>query len=319
MEKRKDVGEIQSLIVRIFISSPGDVSEERAITLRVLQHLQERQRYKERVWFKALSWDAPGATVAKEATETPRLSVNRAIGSPTECDLVVVILRSKLGTPLLEHHRKPDGTLYASGTGCEFDTAIRAHESSNGRPRVLVYRRMERIALDPEDDDFDERTQQRRAVKKFFEKFNAASGAILRGVDSYETTTEFEKDFDTPVRDWIDEILEQHERAGRQTSLRSVTSAAPQGPPFPSLRAFKQDEASFFSGRGPEFFRAHKLLIFSREMRKEGAIDIEGPGLFSDTGLTHSCQPEKRDFATDETTPKRRGALRQEAPPRPFL
>jgi hypothetical protein len=52
---------------------------------------------------------------------------------PAECDLAIVLLWGRMGTPLTE--KKADGTPYLSGTGWEFENALEADKT------VLLYRR----------------------------------------------------------------------------------------------------------------------------------------------------------------------------------
>jgi hypothetical protein len=50
---------------------------------------------------------------------TPQEAVNRSLSKPSQCDVVVVILWGRMGTPLPESYKKPNGTLYLSGTEWE--------------------------------------------------------------------------------------------------------------------------------------------------------------------------------------------------------
>jgi hypothetical protein len=91
--------------LRIFISSPGDVGLEREICGRVIDRLQ-------------------GKFGSHFALETVRLEDRPAratdtfqaqIVPPSETDIVVGILWSRLGTPLPDDFRRPDGSRYGSG------------------------------------------------------------------------------------------------------------------------------------------------------------------------------------------------------------
>ena len=55
-----------------------------------------------------------------EAGLTPQEAINRGIAKPSECDLVIVILWSRMGTPLPPEYTKPDGTTSLSGTEWEY-------------------------------------------------------------------------------------------------------------------------------------------------------------------------------------------------------
>ncbi len=101
--------------MKIFLSSPGDVAEERTLAREVLQRLQRTPLLKGKVTIEVVSWDDPDAPAPMFATLTPQEAVNRGLSKPSECDLTVVILWSRMGTPLPEP-RKADGSRYLSGT-----------------------------------------------------------------------------------------------------------------------------------------------------------------------------------------------------------
>ncbi len=96
-----------------------------------------------------VSWDDPAAPAPILADRTPQKSVSRARRRPSECDIVVVVLWTRLGTPLPDEHRKADGGTYGSGTEWEYEDALRA----TPRPDILVYRRTERVLLDADDPE----------------------------------------------------------------------------------------------------------------------------------------------------------------------
>jgi hypothetical protein len=110
--------------LRIFVSSPGDVAEERRIARDVIERLPREPLLEGKLAMDAVMWDAPSSPVPLAANETPQASVNRYKGLASDCDLVVVILWRRLGTPLAGEFRKADGSAYRSGTEFEFEDAI---------------------------------------------------------------------------------------------------------------------------------------------------------------------------------------------------
>jgi len=87
------------LELRIFLSSPGDVSDERGLTRRVLNGLSQEYGLRDRVHFEEVLWDDPGAPVPLDAHLTPQEAINNRCHKPSECDIAVVILSSRMGTP----------------------------------------------------------------------------------------------------------------------------------------------------------------------------------------------------------------------------
>ena len=75
--------------------------------------------------FDVVSWDDPDAPNPMPAGLTPQEAVNRFGPRPSECDIVVVVLWSRLGTPLdlSVFGEKPGGGPYLSGTEWEFEDA----------------------------------------------------------------------------------------------------------------------------------------------------------------------------------------------------
>ena len=110
----------QAPVVRIFLSSPGDVAAERKFARELIEgELQKSPSYRS-LKLQVIAWDDPDARIPMLANETPQESVNNARPRPSTCDIVIVILWARMGTPLPETIRKPDGTRYLSGTEWEY-------------------------------------------------------------------------------------------------------------------------------------------------------------------------------------------------------
>src|SRR5580700_1340401 len=106
-----------SMKFRIFVSSPGDVAEERIIAERILRRLADR--YAGVVSIEPILWEHEPLA----ATDT----FQAQIPPSGETDVVVCILWARLGTRLPAQIKRPDGTPYDSGTEFEFETAAAAH------------------------------------------------------------------------------------------------------------------------------------------------------------------------------------------------
>jgi hypothetical protein len=82
----------QAPIVRIFLSSPGDVADERKIARELIEgELQKRVSYRD-LKLEVIAWDDPDARIPMLANETPQESVNNARPRPSTCDIVIVVL-----------------------------------------------------------------------------------------------------------------------------------------------------------------------------------------------------------------------------------
>lgn len=173
------------LTLRVFLSSPGDVAEERRRAREVMETLEAGHLLRGRVRFDIVAWDDERAAVPMDGRETPQTSVNRYAGRPADCDLTLVVLWSRLGTPLPPDIARPDGTRYQSGTVWEYEDATAAN-----RP-VFVYCRTDtpQIALDA--PDFEARRAQFAAVKGFFARFTNTEGSLQAGFNSYPDPERF--------------------------------------------------------------------------------------------------------------------------------
>jgi hypothetical protein len=78
-------------VLRIFVSSPGDVGEERVMTARVVQRLQGW--FGQSVKLQPIFWEHE----PMRATTHPQ----EQIPLPSQCDIVVCLLWSRLGTWLI--------------------------------------------------------------------------------------------------------------------------------------------------------------------------------------------------------------------------
>src|SRR5262249_53006563 len=138
-----------------------------------------------------VSWDHPGLETPLAAQLTPQEAINASRPKPSECDVVLVILWARIGTPLPSEYVKADGTRYESGTEWAHSDAVAASEKS-GAAQPVVERRTEEIRLNPDDADFDERVDQRRRVQRFFATFRNSDGSPRRSCHDYSTPPAFE-------------------------------------------------------------------------------------------------------------------------------
>src|SRR4029453_9221725 len=108
-------------------------------------------------------WDDPEAPAPMLANLTPQESVTQGLLRPSDCDIVVTIFWSRMGTPL-EKPLKRDKTPYLSGAEWEFEDARR------GQRDILLYRRVSKVAVDIDDPKLEEKRAQKKLVDRFFER-----------------------------------------------------------------------------------------------------------------------------------------------------
>ncbi len=252
--------------IRVFLASPGDVNDERAIALEVFDLLEYEPLFKRNgaggVSIHAIAWDKPGGDTPMRATMTPQTAIKQGLLLPSQCDIVVVLFWGRMGTELpYPEYQKPDGTKYLSGTEWEFHDAVRA-ERASGKPITLVYRRTETPHIDMKNR---KHLAQYHAVLDFFEQFSDPStGVLVGGINEYETPEDLRYKLTTHLRHTIERILAEEGFAipagdaklesAVTTTSRPLVAAPPLwvGSPFPGLRSFTEVDAPIFFGRGPE-------------------------------------------------------------------
>lgn len=179
------------LHLKVFISSPGDVPEERRLAREIIESLPGDIAYRGKITTEAIAYDDPDAPSPMPAGINPQLAVNRYKGPAGACDLTVVILWSRLGTPVSADILRPDGSRFESGTVSEFEDALAAGKE------VWLFRRSEkpRIDLDLPDDKIAAGKAQYRAVETFLGRLKNADGSAAGGRHDYADPAAFGKLF----------------------------------------------------------------------------------------------------------------------------
>ncbi len=282
--------------IRIFLSSPGDVNEERALTRKVIDELHLEPLLRDKVSLQCIAWDDLSARTPMLATLTPQEAINRSLPKPSECHIVIVIFWSRMGTPLPDNYHKSDGSRYLSGTEWEYLDAIDgANQHAQKFPLVAVYRRTEKPQIDLSAPDVIERYQQYQLVDKFFEQFKSADGSLRGGINQYASPAEFQTFIENDLKMLITQVLESPENDPPQEAPATQTLPSIwQGSPFPGLRAFTADDEPIFFGRGRE---TDALVSRVKENRFVGVVGASGSGKSSLVGA--GLIPRMRGNAID--------------------
>ena len=240
----------QHPLIRVFLSSPIDVVEERGLAMQVLDQLNYDFQIRGKITIEVVAWDKPGDETPMSARLSPQEAINKGLLKPSNCEVVVVIFWSRMGTPLPDEFKRPDGSRYLSGTEWEYEDAL----YSPNQPEILVYRRSEKNLLDPDDVQFTEKYEQLKRVKKFFESFLNPDGSIKRGWNNYQTPEDFRELFERHAKKTVLKFLESPSQIKSVTrdGLSPKSLAFWKGSPFPGLRSFTKEDAPIFFGRGRE-------------------------------------------------------------------
>lgn len=285
--------------VRIFISSPGDVGDERELARQVVQSLQ--RRYAGRLLLKPLLWE--------DLPLQPDITFQQGIDlilSERGVDVAVFILWSRLGSPTGPMVTRPDGAPYRSGTEREFDLMMRARAKSRessgvARPDVLVYTRQDDASWEERlrgttTSEKDEMLRQKKLVEGFIsEEFeDAATGMNLRAFHSFDRP----RSFASRLRNHLQELLDD---LGGLELVDPVWDIGEYGPPFMGLSPYEYEHAAAFSGREDETVAVHHAL---RSRARDGIafVLISGASGSGKSSLARAgVLPAVTEFEIDET------------------
>ncbi len=220
--------------LRVFVSSPGDVAEERLIARRVIGRLEAQ--FGDLLHLEPLFWEHEPLLATA--------SFQEQITRPSDTDIAITILWSRMGTALPGHIRRPDGRTYASGTEFELEDAVEGFRR-NGKPELLVYRKTATPTWPADDALAAQRLEQKIALDRFISSWfvDRESGAFTSAFHPFESPADFEELLETHLTRMIERTLGSVELA------RPGTKAWQQGSPFRGLETFGPEHAAIFFGR----------------------------------------------------------------------
>ena len=236
------------LIVRLFVSSPGDVGAERVTAQRVIARLQGE--FGRSVDLQPFFWEHEPLRATQHFQEQ--------IVSPADCDIVVCILWKRLGTRLPASFHRPDGSTYSSGTEWEFETAAQAYRT-RGIPDLLTYRNAQPPKPSASLNDeaaLEEERRQFKALDAFIKRWFEEEGAFKAAFKTYLTTADFEKLLEEDLRKLIAERLPSHLSEQDHINVRWH-----KGSPFRGLEAFGLEHAEIFFGRTRAIGEVKQALV----------------------------------------------------------
>ncbi len=225
--------------LRIFISSPGDVPDERLRADLVVDKLaQDYGRYYQ---FDSYRWEHEPMLASG--------SFQDAIDPPSQFDIVILILWSRLGTALPEktrvrEYRGLDDRVPVTGTEWEFEEALKGMRES-GAPDILAFRNVSPAPIDTLDLDAQaSRLGQLQALNAFWQRHFADRGVFLAAYDTYRTLEEFAERLERALRALIERRIKNN--IGDQ---QAGGAAIWLGAPFRGLEAYEFEHEPIFFGR----------------------------------------------------------------------
>lgn len=264
-------------LIRVFLSSPGDVNAERRKLRAIIEELKKDPAYREKMDIEVVAWDDPDTDVLMPATSDPQAAIDAGLPRPSECAVVITLFWGRIGSQLNEKYKKPDGTPYWSGTEWEYWDARRGYdENKNGLPIIYVYRRkdeppepMPRPGQSKADAYIAHGTQLKR-VDDFFAQFHdAKTGAFEGYYFEYETLDGFAELAKKHVRTLLHHAHRlligktgEVETAGKDIPLEWDIET--EGSPFPGLKSFEERHERVYFGRSRDVAAVLKRMVGNR-------------------------------------------------------
>lgn len=222
---------------RIFLSSPGDVHEERGLACGLIDKLNTE--FDGRVRLETFSWEEQYYSAEK--------SFQGRIPPPSSHDLVVVILWKRLGSDLPSEYNRPDGTP-RTGTEYEFEEAL-YKARKYAAPTILTFRKTGDVTFQANTVE-DELAAYRRLEAFWTRWFHDEDGHFIGGFKTFVDSKAFVDLLEKSLRIWLDERLPPSE-----------WSIAKHGSPYPGLRPFDASYLRVFFGRSRALREARARLL----------------------------------------------------------
>ena len=254
--------------LRIFISSPGDVPDERLRADLIIDKLaQDYSRY---FAIESYRWEHEPMLASGHFQD--------AIEPPSASDIVILILWSRLGTPLPEktptrEYRGLDGRAPVTGTEWEFEEALAAARA-RGAPDILVFRNLSPAVVDLRDPVARSRgLAQLDALDAFWKRYFADRGVFLAASAEYLEIDDFARRLEKSLR----RLIERRMKSG---AAPGTAESAPTwlGNPFRGLASYEFEHAAIFFGRDALVAKAAEQLATQARAGSAFLLLVGGSG-----------------------------------------
>ncbi|MBC7979034.1 MAG: hypothetical protein H7Y36_00555 [Armatimonadetes bacterium] len=256
-------------IIQIFVSSPGDVSAERQIAGRIIGRLQGK--YWSFVRLDDVFWE-----------EQPVRSTDHyqaELVNPAECEIVLGILGSRLGSPLPAKFLKQSGERYQSGTEWELEAAFDGYERSLAvtgdrflaKPDILIYRCRKPRLPEPDPESEKKASEQEALLNAYITRqYYNEDGTIRRPISRYSDLDEFEAKLSAHLEGLILRLI---------PALRPGFDPPPiSGSPFKGLQSFDFQDSDRYFGRNRDIKNIQDQLRLLAEKNSPFLLIYGGSG-----------------------------------------
>ena len=235
------------------MSSPGDVMPARERAAHIIEKLA--RGYRRFFIIEPYLWEYEPMLASGHFQDS--------IDPPGTFDVVILILESRLGTPLPERtatreYHGMDGRTPVTGTEWEFEDALLAARE-RGIPHLLVYRSKRDAAI----STWDPRSRQAvfaqlEALDAFWARHFADQGKFIGAFAEFASLEEFSAKFEKDLRSCVDQRIQALKPTERDTKARLWRHA-----PFRGLEAYELEHWPIFFGRDEAIGAAMLRLVTS--------------------------------------------------------
>jgi WD40 repeat protein len=285
--------------LRIFISSPGDVAEERERARQVVQGL--RRRYARHFDLVPVFWEDMPLGLETGFQEGIDLLLSRDRG----VDIAVFVLWSRLGSALGGNFQRPDGRPYRSGTERELDLMLQARAAQDGkRPHIIAYARQDEGTFEEAlrgttTTEKEERLRQKKLVESFIQEefHDSQTGSNVRAYHTYHRPQSFSERLRVHLQDVLDGLT------GADIG-RPAWEIDDRGPPFLGLESFTFEHSEVFFGREDEVSEARLRLNAAAKRGTAFLLVGGGSGTGKSSLAAAGILPEIVAHETDDSVSK---------------
>lgn len=282
--------------IRIFISSPGDVEEERERARRVIELLQ--RQYLGKLELKPIFWE----DLPLEVVEPFQKGIDSRVSKDMGIDVAIFILWSRLGSPVGNEITKSDGSQYRSGTEREFDLMLEAYANSDdGRPAILAYLREDDTGFSERlkggVDALEEMVHQKRLAETFIREnfYDSESNTNVRAFHSFDQPTTFSKRLRVHLKNKLDEFVMGSEQIGQFWDIEE------KGLPYRGLEVFDTSHSRIFFGREQEICDIQVALQTQEDRGSAFLLMVGASGSGKSSLARAGVIPTLQEFEEDST------------------
>lgn len=282
--------------IRVFISSPSDVTSERTAVERVAATINAKYSGQARI--EPVLWEAEPLQASKD--------FQSQIQDPALCDAVIGILWGRYGTRIDTDLEMPaSGPSFVSGTGFEIMTALKAARETR-RPDIYLLRKQIAPTAGHNAQQTAEIAAQQHELDLFWKLITVKENGTNAGAyDEFTDLPTFERH--------ITKIFEKLIADRRPARQKLIWNDDREGSPFPGLKPFDPAQAEVYFGRERKVLRTLDELKRAQQSACAFLVIFGATGSGKSSLMRAGLAPRVRGGALGDETARWRLAIMRPA------